>query len=334
MGKKRSPNKTNTNEAKYCGICNRNFNKSEYKLLCNGRCSTWICQKCSGLSKAGVQALITDNQVWVCRDCQNSRSSSSRRSIVVHDEPENSESENVEEGEEFQDCTIADIMKQLRFNHENMKSELKTLKNDIVIIQQSMQFLSDSFDDIQRENISMKKRLMEQEELNAHTGEKVRILEDRIVALEQEKRERNLIVTNIPVEEEKNTNEVVVNLMEFMGLSAEVGEFSAKRLSKKEAAPILVELRNSQTRNLLIQKRREKGILRASDLGCSGDNIVYLNEDLPKSKQELFAKVRKTFKVDRKFKYVWIKNGKIYVKKTEFSKAALIRSEEDFSKVA
>lgn len=117
-----------------------------------------------GLSKAGVQALITDNQVWVCRDCQNSRSSSSRRSIVVHDEPENSESENVEEGEEFQDCTIADIMKQLRFNHENMKSELKTLKNDIVIIQQSMQFLSDSFDDIQRENI------LNEEEANGTGG--------------------------------------------------------------------------------------------------------------------------------------------------------------------
>ncbi|KAK9875218.1 hypothetical protein WA026_006006 [Henosepilachna vigintioctopunctata] len=184
MVKKRNPNKSLSNEAKYCGICNKDFSKSEYKLLCRRKCTRWICHQCSGLTLSKIKALA-----------------------------------------------------------EKME--------------------------------------------NGHC--KVEKLEVRIEVLEQEKRDKNIIMTNLPLQKNEDTRKPVENFIDYFGLKSKIREFSAKRLSKKENAPILIELTSMNSRNLVIQRKKEKGVIRSIDLNCSGYNVIYLHEDLSKWRQELFA---------------------------------------------
>ncbi|KAL3265520.1 hypothetical protein HHI36_009724, partial [Cryptolaemus montrouzieri] len=57
--------------------------------------------------------------------------------------------------------------------------------------------------------------------------------------------------------------------------------------------------------------------------GYSGKNIVYFNEDLTRAKQELLTQARK-IKMERGYKFAWVKNGQIYIRKTEDGQAILI----------
>ncbi|KAK9888968.1 hypothetical protein WA026_004252 [Henosepilachna vigintioctopunctata] len=57
-------------EAKYCGVCNEQFNKSEYKVLCVGKCRKWSCQKCTGMTNKSIENLATENKNWTCKSCK------------------------------------------------------------------------------------------------------------------------------------------------------------------------------------------------------------------------------------------------------------------------
>ncbi|KAK9875424.1 hypothetical protein WA026_007817 [Henosepilachna vigintioctopunctata] len=105
-----------------------------------------------------------------------------------------------------------------------------------------------------------------------------------------------------------------------------------KRLSTKEKAPILIELPNKDMQDLIMEKRKERGVMKLRDCGLPGDDNIFFNEDLPREKQELFLKVRK-YRKDHNYKFAWVKNGKIYLRKTESNQAKLIRSNEDLRKL-
>ncbi|KAK9876093.1 hypothetical protein WA026_011201 [Henosepilachna vigintioctopunctata] len=163
MIKERNPNKSLSNEAKYCGICNKDFKMSEYKLLCRGKCTRSICHKCSGLTLFKIKALAEGNGERTCGKCQGFTESDTRRSVVVHSASDDTLDEEIEsEKVERENCTIGDVMKQLRIDHEFMTAELKSLKKDITIMQQSMQFLTEAFEDKQNEKKIIKKKLQEE----------------------------------------------------------------------------------------------------------------------------------------------------------------------------
>ncbi|KAK9884060.1 hypothetical protein WA026_004997 [Henosepilachna vigintioctopunctata] len=75
--------------------------------------------------------------------------SDSRKPVIVHSEWDDDTLEEYIESEtlEGENCTVGDIMKQMRINHESKRAELKSLKKDITVMQESMQFLPEAFED-------------------------------------------------------------------------------------------------------------------------------------------------------------------------------------------
>ncbi|KAK9882120.1 hypothetical protein WA026_018961 [Henosepilachna vigintioctopunctata] len=101
-----------------------------------GKCTRWICHKCSGLTLPKFEALAEENGEWTCGKCQGFTENDTRRSVVVHSESDDTLDEEIESEEvERENCTVGDVMKQLRINHESMRAELKSLKKDITIMQ-------------------------------------------------------------------------------------------------------------------------------------------------------------------------------------------------------
>lgn len=79
--------------------------------------------------------------------------------------------------------------------------------------------------------------------------------------------------------------------------------------------------------------KRRRGIP-SEELGFDGETSrVYANDHLTLQNKILHKKARE-FCSYNNFKYVWVRDSKIFIKKTDTSKAILIRNESIFSRLA
>ncbi|KAK9876370.1 hypothetical protein WA026_012679 [Henosepilachna vigintioctopunctata] len=326
--------KVNSNNETNCELCEKTFLKSKYKLLCF-KCDLWICQKCTNLDATAIRDLINEDKNWICRICEKNKNT--RRSIIkpkyVTSADQISEEESgTEHAPSQKKFTLEDVNKIMQRNHDSLKSEMKGFKKDILELQHSVQFLSDSFEELQRENKSVKRLLEEERKDLNKANTRISYLEEKLEIIDQEKRERNIMIMNAPIQENENTQDVAHKIIKHVGVHLETNNFLAKRISVKNNSPILVQLNDVNTKLSILKKRKEAGDVTMKDCGFSEDNVVYFNHDLSKNKQELFAKTRK-YKIDNNYKYVWIKNGNIYLRKTESSPALVIRREDDLKRL-
>ncbi|KAL3265837.1 hypothetical protein HHI36_010033, partial [Cryptolaemus montrouzieri] len=198
--------------------------------------------------------------------------------------------------------TITDVIALIKQNHNSLSNELKSFKKELSNLQESIQFMSNSFDELQKENKEMKRRLEEDSRDLYKAKKRISELEAKINSIVEEKLEKRVSIATL--------------------------DFKAKRISQAANSLILLELYVRNTRNLILKKRKEAGVLKMENCGYSGKNIVYFNEDLTRAKRELFTQARK-IKMERGYKFAWMKNGRIYIRKTENGQAMLIKKLDD-----
>ncbi|KAL3269591.1 hypothetical protein HHI36_008655 [Cryptolaemus montrouzieri] len=140
--------------------------------------------------------------------------------------------------------------------------------------------MSNSFDELQKENKEIKRRL-EEESRDLHKAKKrISELEGKIDSIVEEKLEKNIVIMNVLQQEQEKTEEMVSSIIGHIGVSIATLDFKAKRISQAANSPILLELNDRNTRNLILKKRKEAGILKMENCGYRGKKIVYFNEDL------------------------------------------------------
>ncbi|KAL3268329.1 hypothetical protein HHI36_007447 [Cryptolaemus montrouzieri] len=140
--------------------------------------------------------------------------------------------------------------------------------------------MSNSFDELQKENKEIKRRL-EEESRDLHNAKKrISELERKIDSIVEEKLEKNIVIMKVPKQEQEKTEEMVSSIIGHIGVSIATLDFKARHISQAANSPILLELNDRNTRNLILKKQKEAGVLKMENCGCSGKNIVYFNEDL------------------------------------------------------
>ncbi|KAL1447925.1 hypothetical protein WDU94_005444 [Cyamophila willieti] len=90
-------------------------------------------------------------------------------------------------------------------------------------------------------------------------------------------------------------------------------------LAKNKVKPIVVRLSNSSTRDKWTAAFRAKQLYK---------DKIYVNEHLTKSNQDLLYKAKKLKEVNG-YKFVWVKDCKIMIRKNETSRIYVIRNTRD-----
>ncbi|KAL3268811.1 hypothetical protein HHI36_007907, partial [Cryptolaemus montrouzieri] len=154
------------NEAKHCGICNKNLVKSEYKLF---------VQDCArngyvSLSRDEISKLYEKKKSWICNGCKES--TLTRESILVHTGTDDDISDDDENGDDSKSqYTITEVIVLITQNHHSLSNELKSFKRELSSLQESTTFMSNSFDELQKENKEIKRQL-EEESRDLHNAKK------------------------------------------------------------------------------------------------------------------------------------------------------------------
>lgn len=291
-----------------CRICHAKL-AGRGKANCS-KCGSDFHGKCANLNQDIIDGLSTGNISWQCNECRTSKPS----------EP-----------------TLADILRELRgfrASNEDLATslqacldEIRELKLSVVALETKLvatdaqiELLECEKVSLQKDNCALSERLNDSEQYS------------RINCLEING------VPNVPGENIVETIKLVSRAIDFPFEESMVD--ACHRLAKNPHDPqqpqgiIIKFLRRSDKENMLA-KRKVKSNFNTSHLDESlarrvkTPNNIYVNESLTKTNRILLSKSRE-YKRNNGVKYVWVKNGKILMRKTDNSRVYQIKSVKDF----
>lgn len=203
----------------------------------------------------------------------------------------------------------------------------------IDVIEKSLDHLSSQYDELLKktENQSrtieeLSKKTNRLEALVVERDEEIQSLKLAVDNAEQYSRRNNIEIHGV----EQVANENLTHIIESIAVKLDLpppkdqSVEAVHRLHSKEGktAPILVRFSERNTRDMWIKKRvtlRSEGI--------------YINENLTKLLKSLFWSTRTRAK-EKQYKFVWVRNGKIFVRQKEGASVIRVESEKDLSKIS
>ncbi|XP_046594398.1 uncharacterized protein LOC124294173 [Neodiprion lecontei] len=161
-------------------------------------------------------------------------------------------------------------------------------------------------------------------------------LTDRLASLERNSLNSDLIISAVPELEGEDLLATFGALTTQLSVDVpltdvlEIGRIKSTLDSNKPRL-ILCKLRSVQCRNRLLAAKRAKGPIYANQLGLPHDQPrtpIFINEHLPPTLSKFLGKVR-AYAKERGYRFIWTRNGLVYVKRDASSDHILIKSEAD-----
>lgn len=153
--------------------------------------------------------------------------------------------------------------------------------------------------------------------------------------LDQYGRNRNLEIENVEYRRDESVEDIVLNLAKVLNLNIVKSDIdAAHRLpSRKTDRPqkIIVQLVSRKKRDAFLVKKKS-GI--TSDQLVSGGKQklnIYINENLTPSNREVLWAAKQRAR-ELQYKFVWVKQGKIFARQDENQKIIKILSLSDIDK--
>lgn len=296
------------------------ISSSKPKLLCND-CNGEFHASCFKMSKADVDCLTEGELVWRCKSCESTRRKSMRLDSIVS------------EGT----VTMEDLMKvvtEIRDSQQNYDKEYnKSFENLYAKLEESTQALK-----AQSENAAKNMKIMEELIVeNKELKKRVTTLEQRLDEVEQYSRSNSVEIHGIPQEK----NEDVLSIVKEVGVALDLNINNSmvdtchrlRRNPNGNNPPgIIVKFVRRLDKEEFLQKRRVKRTLSTRHINRPDDRPIYINESLSPSRRRLLAKA-KTVQREKQYKYCWVRNGRIFLRKIEDAEVKVVLKEEDLGEL-
>ncbi|XP_028160478.1 uncharacterized protein LOC114352911 [Ostrinia furnacalis] len=217
--------------------------------------------------------------------------------------------------------------------------QLKAIRGEISGLTESIQFMNDSFESFKTDlshcmtkiNSIEKDRDMIRSELNSITN--------RLNQIEQISRSSNLEIQCVPEHKSENLLTIVTQLGKAVScpISESDVHYCSRTAKKNPESPrprsILVKLSSPRNRDSLLaavmkyNKSHPQDRLNTGHVGLKSDKRtpIYVVENLSPDNKFLHGMARNRAK-ELQYKHVWVRGGRIYMRKTDTSEYVLVRS--------
>lgn len=225
--------------------------------------------------------------------------------------------------------------------------ELAPIKHEISELTASLNFHTKEFEEYQSEHKSLEKTVKDLTEQNSNLKTLMTDLSLRVNYLEQQTRSSNLEIQCLPENKQENLYTAVKQLGSVVGCSLSDSDvLHCTRVAKQQAAntrprSVVVRLASPKVRDTLLasvinhnkNKKVNSEKLNTADLGIAGDKKpVFVLEHLSPANKALHAATRQKAK-DRGYKFVWVRNSRIFVRKTTEDEHILIKNLDSLNKL-
>lgn len=221
----------------------------------------------------------------------------------------------------------------------NILSEQKNLTDLVDSFQRTISFLSDRYDELKCDLDVKTEKISSLEKSNATLQEVVLNLTKRLNNTEQHARSNNLEIQCVPENKSENVIDTLLDIGKVIKSKVKDADVShCTRIAKKDSEStrprsILVKFNTPRLRDeflaatLQFNKSNPQDRLNTTHLGASVDKAqpIYVAEHLSADNKSLHAAARARGK-ELGFKFVWVRNGRIFMKKSVDSDRIVIDS--------
>lgn len=329
-----------------CRKCLKNISDAE-GIKCTS-CLTWLHFYCAELTEADFKKILPMNRIkWKCSTCKSKKKAMTSTTTSPTSNLASSINVDTEALTRYMDSKLADLRQQWRDDLNFAILEVsRTLRNDISALENRMITWEERLAQVESANAtnssSLPSNFLEE---NASLRKELETLRNKFDDVDQASRTCNIEIQNVP--ERKGENLIQLSLTLSRILNVELKDCDIKTVHR--VAPgvptnrpknIILQLTTRRKRDDFIAAARVRGSLTVDQLlsgsavasGVNNNNRFYVNEHLTLKNKILFSKVRLLAK-ENGYKYVWIKNCCIFVRKTDEAKAIQVRSNDDLAKL-
>ncbi|XP_008479185.1 spindle pole body component 110-like [Diaphorina citri] len=222
----------------------------------------------------------------------------------------------------------------------------KEIKKELRDFEESLNFSNGKLDDIIKKmgsiqnvlnTMSEKQEKLENE--NKMLKTKVQELECSMEELQQYTRNKNIQIDGVPKQPNENLKEIVKTIGNKIDVPIKEEDIDAihriPTRSTNNPEPIVVQFLTRQMKEGVIQKAKSAR-LSTNDINVHVpiglDRPIYVNDHLTRQRKEIMFQARQ-MKTERNYKFLWTRNGKIFIRKDERSVVINLNTKEDLKKI-
>ncbi|XP_075990281.1 uncharacterized protein LOC142985926 [Anticarsia gemmatalis] len=222
-----------------------------------------------------------------------------------------------------------------------VKEQFNHINESIANLQQSLNFFNSQYEVIKINLDSKTTTIDKLEKDNIVLQNEIKDITKRLNLMEQHARSNNIELHCVPEHKNENLVSSVLHLSNIIG--CKIGDTDIQycariaKINRQNSRPrsILVKFNSPRQRDTFLaasmnyNRKNPKSKLNSSHLGISGDNPspIYVAEHLSADNKALHAAARVRAK-ERGYKFVWVRNGRIFMKKDELSEGHVINDIE------
>ncbi|XP_046685393.1 uncharacterized protein LOC124371122 [Homalodisca vitripennis] len=267
------------------------------------------------MSKADIEFLNNESMMWRCDPCSKKRRSSLRLESQAT------------EGK----LTLEDVMKAIN----ELKCDQKTNVTEFNTSYELMNSKIDENTSALKENtvkiIEYLDRIDALTAENKQLKDKVYNLEQKVEDMEQYSRRNCVELQGVPVV--GNVLDTVKEVGKALGMEVtdtmvDACHTLAKRSSDSKPPGIIIKFVRRFDAENMMAKRRAKKDFSTRHIGLTSDEPIYVNESLTPTRRRLLGMTR-DFKIKNNYQFVWVRGGKIFLRKDEKGPVSVIRGQVD-----
>lgn len=342
-----------------CVNCQKAIPNKEF-LIC-ALCGKRYDIVCAKISSQRYNSFYAGNQErkrkWKCLDCNNEASTSPSNQMTsscsdnVTTRPKRAQyiqydsrnEKTVLESQSHSGCLtedrfrviLSDTIKQL------VSSEIKLLKDEVNELRESVSFYNQKYEEI-KADLDIKTTIIKDLKVdNEMLKTTVTDLSRRLNMVEQNAREANVEINGIPEHKTENlvkTMEQIIKAVNAHNVSVEdvIHVTRVAKLNRGDERPrtVVAKLRTPRHRDEILaavtkfNKKQSNDKLSSHHLGIGGARSpIYVSEHLSPVNKAIHAAARIKAK-ELGYKFTWVRNGRIFIRKDEGSEFLLVRGME------
>lgn len=336
-----------------CDSCDKIITRKSPGLECN-KCNKYVhaSTQCAGLTAKQLAAVkAADSLEWMCDDCKQNSDRRSSHFVPCEDTEEDDDVKLSKTSNSTGDINaLREIAKEVEKNikrevssmaalREIAKEVEKNIKRELTSMTSSIEFLTDKMEEFTECMDAYKNRIKELEKKNTtlannntHLETKVKSLEQRMQDMEQKQLSCTIEVAGIPFMDNENTTKLIQKVAEKMNLDNKTTR-NIKRTGVRagQGGLLLVEFSEAGERELWLSKARDANVLLSDiqpDVADDQAKVrIFVREALTHYNKQLLWKTKQELR--EAYKYIWYKDGKVLVRKSDKSKIITVRSDDD-----
>lgn len=320
-----------SNELKTCKLC-----RLDYHYQCIGIAS-------ENFLKESKQAKTT----WKCPKCKNKEKKVDNSSPVLRSQqpiqqplgsPIQSSSSDVEELKAYFDLKFQEASIKISKNIQaKITSESKATNGRIDSLTVGVEFMTSQFEELKKHCETQTKEILSLKEENCNLKLNMKDMNSRFAQVEQQARECNLEIQCVPENKTENLIATVKKISQIV--SFDLGDndvMTVHRVAKLQSdsprpRSIIARLATPRIRDnflasvKIFNKGNAQDKLNTSHLKIVGEKQpIYVAEHLSPANKQLHAATR-TAAAAKGYQFVWVRNGRVFVRKDIKSKSILIK---------